>query len=127
MVDMVSMVRNIPLGILISACAWVGSLDAHASGSAGPGMSRVSARGEYTVGKALLFQELVCKRCAIPRRGFNRNRARDLKASLDTAFVGDKPGTPDDDHIKVLFTDAPEKSAANVAAVRTYLERRYRL
>lgn len=101
---------------------------AHASGSVGPGLGPMSGRGAYTLGKRLLFRELVCRRgCPIPRRGFDRERASELKSSLDAAFEGDKPGTPDDEYVRILFSDTPEESAANVAAVRTYLARRFRL
>lgn len=76
----------------------------------------------------MLFRELVCRRkCPIERRGFNRDRARRLKASLDAAFAEDKPGTDDDEHIKVLFTGTEDETAAKIAAVNVYLERRYRL
>ncbi len=101
---------------------------AHASGSVGPGLGPMGGRGAYTLGKRLLFRELVCRRgCPIPRRGFDRDRARELKSSLDAAFRDDKPGTPDDEYVRVLFSNSPEESAANVAAVRTYLARRFRL
>ena len=118
--------RGIHIGILLAAAACLGALDARPSGSVGPGLGRVAAQGAYTLGKALLFRQLVCRKCPIPRRGFNRDRARQLKSSLDAAFAGPKPGNQDDEHIRVLFSDTPEESAANVAAVRTYLARRYR-
>ena len=114
--------------VLVAADAQLGAPAAHASGSVGPGLGPMSGRGAYTLGKRLLFRELVCRRgCPIPRRGFDRDRARELKSSLDAAFEQDKPGTPDDEHVRILFSDTPEESAANVAAVRTYLARRFRL
>ena len=114
--------------VLLAADAQLGVPAAHASGSVGPGLGPMSGRGAYTLGKRLLFRELVCRRgCPIPRRGFDRDRARELKSSLDAAFEQDKPGTPDDEHVRILFSDTPEESAANVAAVRTYLARRFRL
>ena len=101
---------------------------ADASGSAGPGAKSVRSGGIYSLGKSVLFRELVCRRkCPIERRGFNRARARTLKASLDAAFAEDKPGTDDDEHIRVLFTGTDVENTAKVAAVRVYLERRYRL
>ena len=101
---------------------------AFASGSAAPGMSRVGLGGVYSLGKSILFRELVCRRdCPIPRRGFNRERARTLKASLDAAFSEHKPGTPDDEHIKVLLGGTDAENSAKVAAILVYIERRYRL
>lgn len=114
--------------ILLATLVLLAATDAYASGSVGPGMGPMSGRGAYTLGKRLLYRELVCRRnCPIPRRGFDRDRARQLKSSLDAAFEDQKPGTPDDGHVLILFTETPEESAANVAAVRTYLARRFRL
>lgn len=122
------MTKGFPVGVLVAALVAACAVDVQASGSVGPGMGPMSARGAYTLGKGLLFRELVCRRgCPIPRRGFDRDRARSLKSALDAAFADDKAGTGDDQHIRVLFTDTPEGTAANVAAVRAYLARRYKL
>ena len=122
------MTRAVLLGVLLGTAFWFAYPDAYASGSAGPGMSRVGLGGLYSVGKSVMFRELVCRRnCPIQRRGFDRDRARTLKASLDAAFSEDKPGTPDDEHIKVLLGGTDAENAAKVAAVLVYIERRYRL
>ena len=125
---MARMARVLLAGVLVGATMFFAYAPADASGSAGPGMKSVRSGGVYSLGKSLLFRELVCRRkCPIERRGFNRDRARTLKASLDAAFAEDKPGTVDDEHIRVLFTGTEVENAAKVAAVRVYLERRYRL
>lgn len=101
-----------------------------ASGSVGPGNSNVSARGAYTTGKALVFRELVCRDCPLQKRELNRDRARSLKASLEAAFADEKPGTPDDDHIRVLCAGQMQSAtecAARLDYVLAYLDRRYRL
>ena len=121
------MAKSIHISILLAAALTVAAPWAHASGSVGPGIGPTSARGAYTLGKRLLFRELVCRSCPIPRRGFDRDRARDLKSSLDAVFDEVRPRTQDARVIRVLFTDSPEGTAANVAAVSTYLARRYKL
>ena len=123
------MKRTICLAVLVVAVLGLPS-DVLASGSVGPGNSNVSARGAYTTGKALVFRELVCRGCPIQRRELNRDRARSLKASLEAAFADEKPGTPDDDHIKVLCTGevrSASECAARLEYVVAYLDRRYRL
>lgn len=123
------MKRSICLAVLAAAALGLHS-DVFASGSVGPGNSNVSARGAYTAGKALVFRELVCRGCPIERRDLNRDRARSLKASLEAAFADEKPGTPDDDHIKVLCAgkvQSARECAARLQYVLAYLDRRYRL
>ena len=120
--------RTVVLGVLLGMVCCVAWRDTHASGSVGPGASRIGSGGVYSVGKSLLFRELVCRRnCPIPRRGFSRDRARSLKASLEAAFTENKPGTPDDEHVKVLLDGSDAENNAKVAAVLVYIERRYRL
>lgn len=123
------MKRSICLGVLVAAVLGLQS-EVLASGSVGPGNSNVSARGAYTTGKALVFRELACRDCPLERRELNRQRARSLKASLEAAFAEEKPGTPDDDHIKVLCTgkvQSARECAARLQYVLAYLDRRYRL
>lgn len=123
------MKRSICLAVLAVAVLGLRS-EILASGSVGPGNSKVSARGAYTTGKALVFRELVCRDCPLQRRELNRQRARSLKASLEAAFADEKPGTPDDDHIKVLCTgnvQSARECAARLQYVLAYLDRRYRL
>ena len=121
------MAKGVFWGIVLGVVVHLGTASAHGSGSVGPGMGPLSERGAYTLGKRLLFRELVCRKCPISRRGFNRDRARELKRSLDTALSDHGQNLSDDLHIRVLFGDNPEEAVANVAAVRAYLARRYRL
>ena len=81
----------------------------------------------YSFGKSVTFGELVCRRCPIPKRGFNRERARSVKASLETVFDESRLGLRDDDNVKVLLTGSKEENAAKVNSVLAYLNRRYRL
>lgn len=123
------MKRSICLAVLAAAVLGLQS-DVFASGSVGPGNSKVSARGAYTMGKALVFRELVCRDCPIRRGDLDRQRARSLKASLEAAFEDEKPGTADDDHIKVLCTgkvQSARECSARLQYVLAYLDRRYRL
>lgn len=123
------MKRSICVAVLAVAVLGLQS-EAFASGSVGPGNSKVSARGAYTTGKALVFRELVCRNCPLQRRELDRQRARSLKASLEAAFAEEKPGTLDDDHIKVLCTgkvQSARECAARLQYVLAYLDRRYRL
>lgn len=122
-----AMAKGFLWGILLGVVVHLGTVPAYASGSVGPGMGPLSARGAYTLGKGLLYRELVCRKCPIPRRGFNRERARELKATLDAALSDDRQDSPEDERIRALFTDNPEETVANVAAVRAYLARRYKL
>lgn len=123
------MKRSICVAVLAAAVLGLQS-EVLASGSVGPGNSKVSARGVYTTGKALVFRELVCRNCPLQRRELDRQRARSLKASLEAAFADEKPGTADDDHIKVLCTgkvQSARECAARLQYVLAYLDRRYRL
>lgn len=123
------MQRTICLVVLVGAVLGLQS-DAFASGSVGPGNSKLSARGAYTTGKALVFRELVCRTCPIQKRELDRTRARSLKASLEAAFEDEKPGTPDDDNINVLCTgkvQSARECAARIQFVLAYLDKRYRL
>ena len=123
------MQRVICLAVLAGAVLGL-QVDAFGSGSVSPGNSKVSARGAYTQGKALVFRELACRRCPLQRGELDRARARSLKASLEAAFEKDKPGTPDDDHIKVLCAGEVQSAtecAARIQYVLAYLDRRYRL
>ena len=113
-----------------TAAACLGLLQpaALASGSAGPGNSKVNARGAYTAGKALVFRELVCSRCPTQRSEFDRDRARDLKTALVGALEG--PAQDWSRDLRALCTGAAEpldRCAARVKFVITYLDRRYRL
>lgn len=92
---------------------------AFASGSIRPGGS-ISPRDAYTQGKALTFQKLVCATCPIPKGALDRERAISLKNSLEARDEAVKPGTSDDEHIKVLDRDEQEM-------VHYYLKRRYKL
>ena len=90
-----------------------------ASGSIRPGGS-ISPRDAYTQGKALTFQKLVCETCPISKNELSRERAISLKNSLEARDESVKPGTPDDEHIKVLGRDEQEM-------VHYYLKRRFKL
>ena len=80
-----------------------------------------SAPGDaYTQGKALTYQKLVCDSCPVQKGALDRERALSLKDSLEARDEADKPGTPDDDHIKVLDRDEQEM-------VHYFLTRRFRL
>ncbi len=123
------MKRSICLVVVVGVVLGLQS-DAFASGSAGPGNSKLSARGAYTTGKALVFRQLACRTCPIPKRELDRTRARSLKTSLEAAFEDEKPGTPDDDNIKVLCTgkvQSASECAARMQFVLAYLDKRYRL
>ena len=113
-----------------AAAACLGLLQPAAlgSGSAGPGNSKVNARGAYTAGKALVFRELVCSRCPTQRSAFDRDRARDLKTALAGALGGLAEDRSRD--VRALCTGAAEpldRCAARIKFVITYLDRRYRL
>ncbi|MDE0351036.1 MAG: hypothetical protein OXM56_15200 [Gammaproteobacteria bacterium] len=116
------------VGLCCAACLALLPPAALASGSAGPGNSKVNARGAYTVGKALVFRELVCGRCATQRSDFGRDRARDLKEtlleSLDAGLV-DRGG--DIQALCVGDAEPAGRCAARIKFVVTYLDRRYRL
>ena len=116
------------LGWCCAACLSLLPSAALASGSAGPGNSKVNARGAYTVGKALVFRELVCARCPTQRSDFGPERARELKATLLASLdagVGVRVGD-----VRALCAGAAEpadRCATRIKFVVTYLDRRYRL
>ena len=90
-----------------------------ASGSITAGGS-ISPRDAYTQGKALTFQKLVCANCPLAKSDLDRERAISLKNSLEARDESVKPGTPDDENIKVLERDEQE-------LVHYYLKRRFKL
>lgn len=116
------------LGLCCAVCLSVLPPAALASGSAGPGNSKVSARGAYTVGKALVFRELVCARCPTQRSDFGPDRARQLKATL-LASLDAGAGARGGDVRALCVGDAapPDRCATRIKFVVTYLDRRYRL
>ncbi|MYD43521.1 MAG: hypothetical protein F4W90_06475 [Gammaproteobacteria bacterium] len=91
----------------------------YASGSIKPG-GAINPRDAYTQGKALTFQKLVCDGCPIAKGGLNKERAISLKNSLEARDEATKPGTADDEHIKMLGRDEQEM-------VHYYLKRRFKL
>ena len=101
-----------------------------ASGSIAAGRG-ISPRAAYTQGKALTFEKLVCVSCPLQKADLNRERARSLKDSLEARDEAQKPGTPDDEHIKVLCpaagADACEGRPDEQELVHAYLTRRYKL
>jgi hypothetical protein len=120
-------------GILFVAS--VGLLSIHlpalASGSIGVGGGKTSPKKAYTQGKVLLFKKLVCSQCPIQKSELNRTRAISLAKSLEARDKANKPGTPDDENIKVL---CPGERAGNCTdksdeqeLVHYYLTRRYKL
>ena len=124
------MFKRVVWALVLAVLVPLAATDVAASGSVGPGMGPLAARGAYTLGKSLLYRQLVCRKCPIPRRGFNRQRARDLKAALDIAFFDDRPrdsNTQADTRFNALAGSTPEETVANVAAVRAYLSRRFKL
>lgn len=121
------MIRTFFLGLMLAAVTGLTGIEVHASGSFGPG-AQLTTRGAYTLGKAITFRELVCRRnCPIQRREFNRSRAMSLSDSLSAAFKDVKPGTPDDDNIKVLCSSNDQGCAIKLELVQHYLTRRFRL
>jgi hypothetical protein len=128
--------RSILGGILFIASAGLLSihLPALASGSIGVGGGKTSPKKAYTQGKVLLFKKLVCSKskCPIKRNELNRARAISLAKSLEARdkAEADKPGTSDDENIKVL---CPGERAGNCTGtdeqefVHHYLTRRYKL
>ena len=118
--------RSSHLAIVVAVGLCLAAVVAQTSGSSGPGFSNPSSRGVYGLGKSVTFGELVCRRCPIPKRGFNRDRARSVKASLEAVFDESGPGLRDDDNVRVLLTGSKEENAAKVNSVLAYLNRRYR-
>ena len=111
--------RTIALWIAVGLVAALVQSSVFASGSIRPG-GAISPRDAYTQGKALTFQKLVCASCPIAQGELNRERAISLKNSLEARDEAVKPGTPDDEHIKVLGRDEQEM-------VHYYLKRRFKL
>lgn len=116
------------LGLCCAAFVSLLSSAALASGSAGPGNSKVNARGAYTVGKALVFRQLVCSRCPTQRSDFGRDRARELKETL-LASLDAGVGVRGDDVQALCVGEAEpaDRCVARIKFVVTYLDRRYRL
>ena len=119
--------RSSLLAIVVAIGLCLAGVVAQASGSSGPGFSNLSSRGVYGLGKSVTFGELVCRRCPIPKRGFNRERAHSVKASLEAVFDAPPSGLRDDDNVRVLLTGSKAENAAKVNSVLAYLNRRYRL
>lgn len=111
--------RNIATWIVACSLTALVQTSVIASGSIRPG-NGISPRDAYTQGKALTFRKLVCATCPISKGELNRERAISLKNSLEARDESDKPGTSDDEHIKVLDRDEQEM-------VHYYLKRRYKL
>ena len=101
-----------------------------ASGSIAAGRG-ISPRAAYTQGKALTFEKLVCGSCPLQKADLNRERAQSLKDSLEARGEAKKPGTPDDEHIKVLCPAAGaaacEGRPDEQELVHHFLTRRYKL
>jgi len=127
--------RSILGGILFVASVALLSihLPALASGSIGVGGGKTSPKKAYTQGKVVLFKKLVCSesKCPIKRNELNKTRAISLTKSLEARDKANKPGTPDDENIKVL---CPGEKAGNCTGkadeqelVHHYLTRRYKL
>lgn len=113
------MSRNCVMWIAVGIVVTLIQSSIVASGSIRPGGS-ISPRDAYTQGKALTFQKLVCETCPISKGELNREKAISLKNSLEARDESVKPGTPDDEHIKVLGRDEQEM-------VHYYLKRRFKL
>lgn len=113
------------LGVLFAVCAVLAHVPAAASGSVGPGGVKAAARADYSRGKAVVFKELVCRKCAISKRRFNRNRAVALLEEVDAVLAGGDPvGT---DVAPLCGVGAAETCSAKLQTVKLYLTRRYRL
>ena len=91
----------------------------------------ISARDAYTQGKALTFKKLVCASCPLQKTDLNKERALSLKNSLEARDEADRPGTADDDSIKVLCPGSKggdcEGKPDEQELVHYYLTRRYKL
>ncbi len=116
------------LALVIVGVLAQGMLFASGSISAGRG---ISARDAYTQGKALTFSKLVCGSCPLQKGDLNKDRAQSLKNSLEARDEAEKPGTPDDEHIKVLCPGGGraecEGKPDEQELVHFYLTRRYKL
>lgn len=105
--------------LIVAAAVALLQSAALASGSITAG-GAISPRDSYAQGKALTFKKLVCSACPIERGVLDRERALSLKNSLEARDEAVKPGTEDDEHIRVLDRDEQE-------VVHYYLTRRYKL
>ncbi len=123
------MIRLFRLGVLALAVAGT-AFQASASGSAGPGGASPGVRGDYSVGKSLLFRTMVCRTCPIKPPQFDRTSAQSLKVRLETTLDQLAATALDDDPIDALCT-ASERDSAECAerlrVVLAYLDRRFRL
>lgn len=101
-----------------------------ASGSISAGRG-INPRNAYTQGKAITFKKLVCASCPLQKGDLNRERAQSLKDSLEARDEAQKPGTQDDEHIKVLCPDSGSAECDGKSdeqeLVHYYLTRRYKL
>ncbi len=108
----------------------VSHVPASASGSLAVG-GGVSPRHAYTQGKALTFQKLVCDSCPLQKGELDKARALSLKNSLEARDEAQNPGTPDDEHIKVLCPGSEgagcDGKTDEQELVHYYLSRRYKL
>ena len=126
------LLRRRPLVLLAVAALCLANMPAASSGSIGPGSARSGKsvlRAEYARGKAIVHSELVCRRCPIKKRAFNRARARTLKGELDVA-IAEGVREARDEHVRLLCSRGVKDEAAckvKLKVVRSYLERRYRL
>lgn len=111
--------QRLGMCLIVGIVALLLQTSVYASGSITAGGS-ISPRDAYTQGKALTFQKLVCASCPLSKGELNRERAVSLKNSLEARDESVKPGTSDDEHIKVLERDEQE-------LVHYYLKRRYKL
>lgn len=120
------------LALLTVLAVCLANLPVWASGSVGPGSARVgksTARADYARGKSIVHKELVCRRCPIKKRAFNRARARALTERLDVA-IAEGVRKAGDEHVRLLCSQGVRDEAAckeKLKAVRYYLKRRYRL
>lgn len=118
--------RSVYVGSVLAAALGLVHLPAFASGSVGPGSVKAAASASYSRGKAITFRELVCRRCPIEKRDFNRDRARDVKESIDAALAG-RSGGSETDNIKQLCADDAQACSGKLEAVQYFLQRRYKL
>ena len=119
------MTRSVRIALALAAALGLAQLPASASGSVGPGGVKATTSANYSRGKAITFRNLVCRKCPIQKRDFNRERARAVKESVDAALTGRTSGSGTDD-IKALCAD-PEGCADRLKAVQYFLQRRYKL
>lgn len=113
------------VGLLAVVIVVFGYVPAAASGSIGAGGSKAGARGEYTLGKAVVHRSLVCRRgCPIGRRQFNAVRASALAEEIAGVLSGGQPN----EMIRALCAAGDRGDCAErLRAVQTYIKRRFRL